>query len=47
MSIGKESESVEFKKSTAELKEGIISLAAMLNKSGKGTLFFALTTMAM
>lgn len=40
MNIGKESEIVEFKKSTAELKEGIISLASMLNKSGKGTLFF-------
>lgn len=40
MNIGKESETVEFKKSTAELKEGIISLSSMLNKSGKGTLFF-------
>jgi len=40
MNLGKESETVEFKKTTAELKEGIISLASMLNKSGKGTLYF-------
>lgn len=40
MNIGKESEVVEYKKTTAELKEGIISLASMLNKSGKATLYF-------
>lgn len=35
-----ETEQVEFKKSTAELKEGIISLAAMLNKHGYGEVYF-------
>lgn len=40
MNLGKEDEAVEFKKSIAELKEGVISLAAMLNKTGKGTLYF-------
>jgi ATP-dependent DNA helicase RecG len=32
----KESEIVELKKSTSELKEGIISIAAILNKHQKG-----------
>lgn len=36
----RESESVEFKKSTSELKQGVISLASMLNKCGRGTLYF-------
>ena len=40
MNIGMETEFVEFKKSTGELKEGIISLASMLNKSGRGVLYF-------
>ena len=40
MNLGLESETVEFKKSTAELKEGIISLSAMLNKHGEGILYF-------
>ncbi|MCM1212563.1 MAG: ATP-binding protein [Blautia sp.] len=40
MNIGMETEFVEFKKTTGELKEGIISLASMLNKNGKGTLYF-------
>lgn len=43
MNIGKETELIEFKKSTAELKEGIISLTSMLNKSGKGTLYFGVS----
>ena len=30
-----ESETLEFKKSTSELKEGIISIAAILNKHQK------------
>ena len=33
MKIGNENEKLEFKKTTAELKEGIISMAAMLNNS--------------
>ncbi|MBQ7246852.1 MAG: putative DNA binding domain-containing protein [Lachnospiraceae bacterium] len=36
----RESETVEFKKTTSELKEGVISLASMLNKSGTGALYF-------
>lgn len=40
MNIGMETESVEFKKTTGELKEGMISLASMLNKNGKGILYF-------
>lgn len=40
MNIGVETEQIEFKKTTEELKEGIISLTSMLNKSGTGTLYF-------
>ncbi len=40
MNLGLESEKVEFKKSTSELIEGVISLSAMLNKHGEGTLYF-------
>lgn len=42
MNFGMETELVEFKKSTGELKEGVISLASMLNKNGKGTLYFGI-----
>ncbi|MDR2712595.1 MAG: putative DNA binding domain-containing protein [Clostridiales bacterium] len=42
MKVGKESEKLEFKKSTAELKEGIISIAAILNKHGGGELYFGI-----
>lgn len=42
MNIGMETELVEFKKTTGELKEGIISLASMLNKNGKGVLYFGI-----
>lgn len=37
-----ESESLELKKSLAQLKEGVISLSAMLNKVGKGELYFGI-----
>lgn len=40
MKVGKESEKLEFKKTTAELKEGIISITAILNKHSSGELFF-------
>lgn len=40
VNIGSETESVEFKKTTGELREGMISLASMLNKNGKGILYF-------
>ena len=37
-----ESETREFKKSLAELKEGLISISAMLNKHGTGELWFGI-----
>ncbi len=37
-----ESEIVELKTSTSELKEAIISLGAMLNKHSKGTVYFGI-----
>lgn len=40
MNIGAETETVEFKKSTGELREGIVSICSMLNKNGYGTLYF-------
>ena len=43
MVIGKESEKLEFKKSTAELKEGEISMSAILNKHGGGELYFGVS----
>ena len=39
----KESESLELKKSTSELKEAIISIASILNKHQKGELYFGIT----
>lgn len=38
----RENERVEFKKTTGELKESIVSLAAMLNKCGQGTVYFGI-----
>jgi len=35
-----ENETLEYKKSTSELKEGIISIASILNKNSKGSLYF-------
>jgi len=40
MKIGVETEKIEFKKSTGELKEAIVSIAAMLNKHKSGVLYF-------
>jgi ATP-dependent DNA helicase RecG len=40
MKIGNENEKLEFKRSGTELKEGIISMAAILNKHGGGELYF-------
>ena len=36
----KESESIELKKSLAELKEGLVSIVSILNKHGAGELWF-------
>ena len=41
-SLGDETEQVEFKKSTGELKEAVISIAAILNKHGSGDLYFGI-----
>ena len=40
--VHKESETIEFKKSTAELKEAVISVVAMLNKHGHGEVYFGI-----
>lgn len=40
MNLGMENETLEFKKSTSELEEGVISLSSMLNKHGEGILYF-------
>ena len=37
-----ESETLEFKKSTSELKEAVISIGAILNKHQKGKLYFGI-----
>lgn len=42
MNLGKETETLEFKKTTGEIKEGLISIAAILNKHGVGTLYFGI-----
>lgn len=42
MNFGKENESLEFKKSTGELKEAMDDVASILNKVGKGTLYFGI-----
>ena len=39
-SLGEETEQIEFKKSTGELKEGVISIASILNKHASGELYF-------
>jgi len=38
----KESETIEFKKSTAEVKAGVVSIVAMLNKHGRGEVYFGI-----
>ena len=38
----RENEHIEFKKTTGELREGVISLASMLNKCGYGTVYFGI-----
>ncbi len=43
LDYGKESETVEFKESTGELKEGIKSIASMLNKNKRAVLYFGVS----
>lgn len=38
----RESETLEFKETTKELKQGVISLTSMLNKHGEGTVLFGI-----
>lgn len=40
MNLGKETETLEFKKTTGEMKEAMISISSILNKHGVGTLYF-------
>jgi len=42
MKVGAENEKLEFKKTTAELKEGVISMVSILNKHGCGELYFGI-----
>lgn len=43
MNLGFESELIEFKRSTAQTPRALESLAAMLNKSGKGKVYFGVS----
>ena len=38
----KESETIEFKKSTAEVKAGVVSIVAMINKHRRGEVYFGI-----
>ena len=40
LNLGKENETLEFKESTAEFEKACKAIVAMLNKSGKGTIYF-------
>lgn len=40
MNIGLETGTIEFKRSTSELKEALISISSILNKHGSGVLYF-------
>ena len=40
MNLGMETECVEYKRSTSEMREGMESIASILNKHGHGTLYF-------
>lgn len=42
MNFGHEDETLEFKKSTGELNEAMNSICAMLNKHGRGTIYFGI-----
>lgn len=42
MNLGVETEFVEFKESTGEKPEALESIAAIINKHGKGTLYFGI-----
>ena len=47
MKFGNETETLEFKTSTAEMKEACASISAMLNKHGVGTVYFGVNPKGM
>ena len=47
MNLGKETETLEFKKTTGEMKEAMVSISSMLNKYGIGTLYFGVRAVEM
>ena len=47
MRLETETETVEFKSTLAELKQGLISLVAMLNKHGEASLWFGVASNAL
>lgn len=42
MNLGKESENIEFKKSTGQLKKSMDDICSILNKDGEGVLYFGI-----
>ena len=40
MNFGKENETTEFKETTSELRQALMDMSAILNKHGKGLLYF-------
>ena len=40
MNLGKENETTEFKETTSELRQALMDMSAILNKHGKGLLYF-------
>lgn len=42
MNFGKETETLEFKKTTGEMRQAMISISSILNKHGIGTLYFGI-----
>lgn len=40
MNLGKENETLEFKKTTGELRDAMDDICSILNKHGKGVLYF-------
>ena len=44
MNFGIENETLEFKKTTSKIKQAIISMSAMLNKHGVGTVYFGVNS---
>jgi ATP-dependent DNA helicase RecG len=43
MNLGKSTEKIEYKRSTAELDEGIVSICSILNKHNQGVLYFGIS----